>query len=79
MDNVTILDMETQLDIPPERVLDGASQLCPVLVVGRDVDGEIVVASSTSDAWSNYTLIREALRQLEANAEPFWQARPNDE
>lgn len=74
-DNVTILDTETCLDIPPQRVLDGASQLCPLVVVGRDIDDQIVVASSTSDAWSIHTLLREALRQLEENAEPFWQAR----
>lgn len=51
-DNVVVLDGPTRLDIPPERVLNGAleSELESVLVVGWQKNGQLYKASSTGDA-----------------------------
>lgn len=59
-DNVTVLPVITTLDLPPERVLQGALQadLESVLVIGRRKDGTFFIASSMSDGG-------EALWELE--------------
>lgn len=47
---IVVLGCETRLDIPPDRVLEGAvGELTCVVVVGYDHDGEEYFASSTAD------------------------------
>lgn len=50
-DNVVILPVATRLDIPAERVLNGAldADLDRCFVIGRTRDGEFYFASTTSD------------------------------
>lgn len=49
MADIIELDVETILDIPPDKVLDGAkAQLQQVVIVGMTVDGAEYFASSTS-------------------------------
>ena len=48
-DNVVILDVETSLDIPVERVLEGGKGLRDVIVIGYDEDNLEYFASSCAD------------------------------
>ena len=49
MGDVVILDGETRLDIPADRVLDGAQgQLERVILIGKDKHGKSYHASSFS-------------------------------
>lgn len=49
MGDVTYLDVETRLDIPVERVLEGAQELKSVVLIGYNEEGEEVIFSSYSD------------------------------
>ena len=50
-DNVEYLDAPPNMDIPPERVLDGAKgQVDTVLVLGWNDEGEFYMAASTGKA-----------------------------
>ena len=51
MGKVIPLGMVTRLDLPVERVLDGAKESCPdgVVILGYDADGEPYFASSIAD------------------------------
>jgi hypothetical protein len=56
-DNVVVLDMETRLDIPPNRVLEGAlNKLKTVVVIGYTEDDEVYLASSTGTKETIYYL-----------------------
>lgn len=49
-DNVVRLPVDTTLDIPVERVLEGAlgAELESVIIIGRDANGDLYLASSKS-------------------------------
>lgn len=51
MSNVVTLNAPTKLDIPVDRVLDGAkdADLDGLFIVGRTKDGELYFASSIAD------------------------------
>jgi hypothetical protein len=50
MSNIVYLDTITNLDIPPDRVLDGAmTKLDSVVVLGYDKDANEYFASSSGD------------------------------
>ena len=51
VDNVVHLEVETTLDIPPERVVKGAEDIewSDILILGHDTDGEFRVLSSGSN------------------------------
>lgn len=50
-DNVVTFDHPTKLDLPPERILNGAltQELSGVVVIGWTKDGEEYFASSMAD------------------------------
>jgi len=50
-DNIHILDVQTKLPLPVNRILDGArnAELSTAIVVGYTEDGEEYFASSTGD------------------------------
>ena len=52
MGEVVILDCETRLDIPADRVLDAAKEdnLSVVMVIGYDPDGGLVLRTTTTKA-----------------------------
>ena len=52
MGEVVILDVETRLDIPAERILEAAKQddLETAMVIGVDADGELYVRTTTTKA-----------------------------
>ena len=56
----------TRLDIPPERVLDGAKDKCPdgVVVLGFDADGDFYFASSIADGGTVIWLLELAKKKL---------------
>lgn len=58
MGDVVILDCETSLDIPVERILEAASDLETVVVVGLDSEGRLHFGFSSADS-------REVLSLLE--------------
>lgn len=55
MGNVTHLREMTDMDIPVQRVLDGAAEagLSRVFVIGRTEDGALFAASSSADGRDN--------------------------
>ena len=67
IDNVVILDVETSLDLPLERVLDGAlaAQLTDCLVLGYSADGFYMarVFAIASSSPQNTTLARRRQRR----------------
>jgi hypothetical protein len=65
INNVVILDVETSLDLPLERVLDGAlaAQLTDCLVLGYSADG-FYMASQTCDAAKILVLLERCRRLL---------------
>lgn len=64
-DNVVVLDVETSLDIPADRVLSGAmSELESVIVIGRRHDGTLHVASSMADAAEFVFMVELAKRRV---------------
>ena len=52
MGEVVILDVETRLDIPAERILEAAKQddLKTAMVIGFDAGGELYVRTTTTKA-----------------------------
>ena len=52
MGEVVILDCETRLDIPADRVLDAAKEdnLSVAMVIGYDPDGGLVLRTTTTKA-----------------------------
>ncbi len=52
MADVITLDVQTRLDIPPERVLEGAAKvdLESVVIIGCEQDGTYYIASSEADS-----------------------------
>lgn len=68
-DNVEILDVETSLGIPPQRVLRAAldANMRSVIVVGYDAGGEHYLAASISDGPEALWLLERAKRSLLAN------------
>lgn len=66
MGEVVILDTETTLDIPAERVLQAAieTDLDKVLVVGVEKDGTLYVAASGSSIGDNLLLMERAKRLM---------------
>ena len=66
MSNVIPLGGITTLDLPTERVLDGAKGHCTdgVVVMGFDDDGELYFASSIADGGSVIWLIELAKKRL---------------
>lgn len=64
-DNVVVLDVETSLDIPADRVLSGAmGELESVIVIGRRNNGTLYVASSMADAAEFVFMVELAKRQV---------------
>lgn len=65
-DNITILPVITRLDIPCERVLNGAlkANLKEAVVVGFDSDGEFYFASSQADGGDILWLFELAKKKL---------------
>ena len=64
MTNVTYLPVETTLDIPVPRVLEGASKCKEVLVLGWTEDNCLYVASSVADAKKHLLLLELAKRSI---------------
>lgn len=62
MGDVVILPVETRLDLPLERVLDGAreAEVSDVLLLGYDKDGRFHCASTTTDAGKLLILLERA-------------------
>ena len=60
MGDVTILETVTRLDIPVDRVIDGATKadLDSVIIIGYDQDGEEYFASSYGGGESVLWLLR---------------------
>lgn len=51
MSNIIYLFPETNMDIPVDRVLDGAKSLKKVIVIGIDQNGDEYFASSCADIY----------------------------
>lgn len=65
MSNVIPLNQLTTLDIPPSRVIENKPEdLLQSLVLGRELDGEFYIASSTSDVKKALYLVQVAERFL---------------
>jgi hypothetical protein len=69
-EKVILFPGETTLDIPPDRVLDGAlGKLDTVLVIGKDLDGGLYLAASTNNGGELFLLIErckaEMVRRIE--------------
>jgi hypothetical protein len=67
MGEVIELDVETKLDIPVSKVLDGAKDLTGIVVIGETAEGQIYFASSMSDGPTINWLIDHAKRTIFAN------------
>ena len=65
-DNVVELDMITRLDIPPERILNGAlkADLEQAFVIGWGRDGELYTASSFANGPELLWMIELAKKRL---------------
>ena len=66
MGDVVTFDAPTRLDIPVDRVLDGAKEsgLSSVVVIGFREDGEFYFSSSQADAADVAWLCQRALYEL---------------
>lgn len=66
MSNVIPLGAVTRLDIPTDRVLDGAKGHCTdgVVVMGYDDDGDLYFASSIADGGDVLWLMEKLKQQL---------------
>jgi hypothetical protein len=62
MGDVVILPVETTLDLPLDRILDGAlaAELNDCLLMGYDKDGQFYMASMTTDAGAMLVLLERA-------------------
>lgn len=57
-DNLIILNMETRLDIPVDRVREAAEKNCEkLIIVGIDKDGNDYYAANFADAALTYYLV----------------------
>lgn len=69
--NVVVLQVETTLDLPLDRILDGAreNEITDCLLLGYDKSGEFYLASQTVDAGKLLLLMERArgllMRRLE--------------
>jgi len=65
MGEVVILNVETSLDIPADRVLEAAVGNCdPVVVIGYDAQGELYFAANAADKRQVLWLLEAAKRKL---------------
>lgn len=66
MGEVVILDCETRLDIPADRVLDAAKEdnLSVAMVIGYDPDGGLVLRTTTTKAKELVWLIELAKKLI---------------
>lgn len=66
MSNVIVLGGLTTNDIPPDRVINAAQEyeISPVVVVGKDKDGDLYFAASTSDTAEVLMLLERAKKRL---------------
>lgn len=66
MGDVVLLNTVTTLDIPVERVLDGAkkAELQDIIIIGYDKEGEFCFASDKSDGGNALWLLETAKKQL---------------
>ena len=66
VDNVKILNVNTTLDVPSERVLEAAlkSELKNVIVIGFDTDHHLYFASSMGDCGDTLWWIEIAKKRL---------------
>lgn len=65
MGDVVVLDVLTRLNIPANRVLEGAmDKLETVIVVGYDHGGEEYFASSIADGGDAFWLLERCKREL---------------
>ena len=71
VDKVTILPVETTLDVPCERLLSAAleSTLQRVIIIGTDADGQFYFASSMADGGDVLWWIEIAKKKLMEIAE----------
>lgn len=66
MAEIITLDVITKLDIPVERVIDGAKKadLETAVVIGWDKDGEFYFASNKADGADVLWLLEQAKKRL---------------
>lgn len=66
MGDVVLLNVVTRLDIPVERVLDGATnaELEEVVVIGYDKEGEFYFSSNKANGGSVLWLLEQAKKEL---------------
>jgi len=64
--DVVLLNVITRLDIPVERVLDGATnaELEEVVVIGYDKEGEFYFSSNKANGGSVLWLLEQAKKEL---------------
>lgn len=62
---IITLDVETRLDVPVERIFKGAQEsgVDPVVVIGREPNGEFYLATSIADL-GHILLLLERAREL---------------
>lgn len=62
MGNVVVLQVETTLDLPLDRILDGAreKEVTDCLLLAYDKDGAFYMASQTCDAGTLLILLERA-------------------
>jgi len=65
MGKVVVLNVDTTLDVPPDRILEAATgKLDMVLLLGYNNDDEPYFASSTSDRLELLWLLESAKKEL---------------
>jgi hypothetical protein len=65
MGTVTVLNTNTTLEVPADRVLEAAiGKVNPVVVIGYDVENDLYLASSDADVREVLWLLEAAKREL---------------
>ncbi len=65
MSNIIYLNVSTTLDIPPDKILEDAiGKLESVFLIGRDKNGELVIAASLASKSDNLWDIEQAKKFL---------------
>lgn len=66
MGEVVILDVETSLDLPADRVLDAAkaSDLSTAMVIGYEQDGSLYIGTTTTSAKEMVWLMEQAKKLI---------------